>query len=55
MMSDSNCLILEYLCHIRDRVDQIALDLAELKHRMRMLEMHVVPTVLRHTLTRSDR
>lgn len=54
MKSDPDCLILEYLRHIRDQVDRIASDLAELKHRMSMLE-HATPTVLRHDPARSDR
>ncbi|MBK5929635.1 hypothetical protein [Halochromatium salexigens] len=38
MSSSLDSLILEHLRHIRGRVDQIADDVSELKHRMTALE-----------------
>jgi len=38
MSSDIDNLVLEHLRHIRGRVDQIAEDMGDLKHRMTALE-----------------
>lgn len=38
MATDVDSLVLEHLRHIRSRVDQIADDISDLKHRMTSLE-----------------
>jgi hypothetical protein len=38
MATDVDSLVLEHLRHIRSRVDQIADDIGDLKHRMTSLE-----------------
>ncbi|WP_295585857.1 hypothetical protein [uncultured Lamprocystis sp.] len=39
MTADIESLVLEHLRHIRGRVDQIAEDVSDLKHRMTSLEV----------------
>ncbi len=39
MTADIESLVLEHLRHIRGRVDQIAEDVSDLKHRMTRLEV----------------
>ncbi len=52
-MSDKvESIILEYLRHIRSRVDQISDDMADFKHRMSSLESAMVLT--KHEIAHSD-
>lgn len=41
MTEDTTNLVLEHLHHIRGRVDQIAEDVTDLKHRMTSLEFSI--------------
>jgi len=45
-------IVLEHLRHIRGRVDQIAEDITDLKHRMSSLESSMV--LVKHEIAHSD-
>jgi outer membrane murein-binding lipoprotein Lpp len=52
-MSDNvNNIVLEHLGHIRSRVDQIADDMSDLKHRMSSLESAMVS--VKHEVAHGD-
>ncbi len=52
-MSDNiENIVLEHLRHIRGRVDQIADDMSDLKHRMSSLELSIVS--VKHEVAHGD-
>jgi hypothetical protein len=52
MTDNIESLVLEHLRHIRGRVDQIADDMSELKHRMSSLESSMV--MVKHEVAHGD-